>query len=128
VFLFFPTWKIQCHISPSGNGYLTNDISVRWQIEVDDNPLAATITQRHNAYIIAETNTRSDTFSFVANMTFVTMYTSTIFVLGSTVANALKVQPEQIWVIDMPDASQIVKICEAIMLARADEDLENEMM
>lgn len=95
---------------------------------VDDNPLAATFSQRENPYILAETNTRSDTFSFVSNMTFVTMYTSTIFVLGSTVANALKVQPEQIWVLDMPDASQIVKICEAIMLARADEDLESEMM
>ena len=103
-------------------------MSVRWQVMVDDNPLAATFSQRENPYILAETNTRSDTFSFVSNMTFVTMYTSTIFVLGSTVANALKVQPEQIWVLDMPDASQIVKICEAIMLARADEDLESEMM
>jgi len=30
--------------------------------------------------------------------------------------------------IDMPDASQIVRVCEAIMLARSDEDLEEEMM
>ena len=93
-----------------------------------NNPLASNLSQAVNPFVIVETNARSDTFSFMANMTFLTMYTSTILVIGTSIANALKAPPETIWMIDMPDASQIVRVCEAIMLARSDEDLEQVMM
>lgn len=126
--IYFPKWKLQCDIVGAGDAFLTSDYSVRWSITVDDNPLARNLVQANNPFIVVETNARSDTFSFMKNLTFLTQYTSTIFVIGTNIANAQKAPPETIWMIDMPDASQIVKVCEAIMLARSDEDLEEEMM
>ena len=80
-------------------------------------------------YLITNVNSKNDYyFNFVGDMVILTMYTSTIFVIASQIAAFLKQLPESFWITDMPISIQIVQICEAINMNRAEGDLEGEMM
>jgi hypothetical protein len=52
------------------------------------------------------------------------MYTSLVLTLATAISNGLKVTPESIWMVELPEARQILQICEAIVIARSDERLE----
>jgi hypothetical protein len=52
------------------------------------------------------------------------MYTSLVFALSSSITKILKINPETIWIIELPEAEQIIQICEAIVIARSEENLE----
>lgn len=52
------------------------------------------------------------------------MYTSTVFVIGTVLMGMFSIKPESIWMLDLPEAEQILQICEAIVIARSDERLQ----
>ena len=52
------------------------------------------------------------------------MYTTFIYVIGQTIGKIFKILPESIWVQDIPTAEPLLKLCEAITAARAEEDLD----
>ena len=52
------------------------------------------------------------------------MYQSVVFVIGLQVANFFLVKTEAIWTLDLPQAQEILQICEAIVIARSDEKQE----
>jgi Piezo non-specific cation channel, R-Ras-binding domain len=52
------------------------------------------------------------------------MYSTFIYVVGVSIAKVFKFSSEAIWVQDIPKPESIIKLCEAIALARAEEDLD----
>ncbi len=52
------------------------------------------------------------------------MYSTFIYVIGQAIAKVFKINPESIWVQDIPTASPLLKLCEAITTARSEEDLD----
>jgi Piezo non-specific cation channel, R-Ras-binding domain len=52
------------------------------------------------------------------------MYSTFIYVIGQSISKVFKIPSESIWVSNIPKAEPIIKLCEAIALARAEEDLD----
>jgi hypothetical protein len=52
------------------------------------------------------------------------MYTTFIYVIGVAIAKIFKAFPNSIWVEDIPKAKPLIKLCEAISIARSEENLD----
>ena len=52
------------------------------------------------------------------------MYTSTVLAVGTAISAIFTMKSESIWILELPEAEQILQICEAIVIARSEENLE----
>ena len=75
-------------------------------------------------YLVVSVEETSRAFGMFATATILSLYTSLVYVIGTTISKILLVTPSGIWLKEMPDAKYIIQICEAIVIARAEENLE----
>ena len=52
------------------------------------------------------------------------MYTSVVMMLAGLIGKILSVETSTVWVTELPEAEQIIQICEAIVIARSEENVE----
>ena len=102
--------------------YLSRELDIRWKV-TSTNRFTNIFGEETNAYMVVvvdEKNSNSKLFKG----TIIKLYMTVVFVVGRTLSNFLKIFPETIWTIDLPEAEQILQICDAIVIARSDEKLD----
>jgi len=97
---------------------------LRWSINANNN-YSTKIGESENMFMIVTVEEKGKNFlNFLQTTTVISLYTGIVFVVGSTLGRVLSSQPESLWLIELPEANQIVQICEAVVMARSDENLD----
>lgn len=105
--------------------FLLGNMDLRWSLTAENNFSSYWGDKNTFFYLSIIDDIGSSAFnSITANLTIITMYTTFIYVVGVAIGKIFKVLPESIWVQDIPKAEPLIKLCEAIAIARAEEDLD----
>lgn len=108
--------------------YLLKTRELRWMLQAN-NGLSGNWGEKTSfSFIVAVDDAGSKLFSSLTqSLTILTMYSTFIYVIGQAIAKVFKVPAESIWVSNIPNSEPVIKLCEAIALARAEEDLDKEV-
>jgi hypothetical protein len=121
-------------LSFNENQYLLRSRELRWVLQADNGLSGNWGDKNAFSFIVTVDDAGSAVFSSITeNLTvdpsnqILTMYSTFIYVIGQAIAKVFKVPAESIWVSNIPNAEPVIKLCEAIALARAEEDLDKEV-
>jgi hypothetical protein len=110
------------------NQYLLKTRELRWVLQANTGLSGNWGEKNSFSFIVAVDDAGSAVFSsFTQKLNILTMYSTFIYVIGQAIAKVFKVPAESIWVSNIPNAAPVIKLCEAIALARAEEDLDKEV-
>lgn len=108
--------------------YLLKTRELRWVLQANNELSGSWGDKNSFSFIVTVDDAGSAIFSSITqSLTILTMYSTFIYVIGQAIAKVFKVPAESIWVSNIPNAIPIIKLCEAIALARAEEDLDKEV-